>query len=156
MKKLLLLNSIFIFILTITSYSQGDTLHRKQPLSAAERQARQQLFEQKADSAIANREVKRMKELFTLTPEQEQSLYQAGITINNNRRGIFKAYWKTEAFQTQMAKVDSSAAALYASIIGAGKYSMYKDALHSRLIQKQQVMQQRASADSLNRKTQQP
>lgn len=156
MKKILFIAFGCICALTINSYGQQDSLHRKQPLTAEQLQQRRQIHEQKADSAISNREVQRMKELVTLTREQEVALYQAGITISHERREVFKKYWKTEAFQQQMAVVDKRADSLYQSVVGATNLKSYKEMLRTSMVRKQQIMQQRATADSLNRKIQQP
>lgn len=95
-----------------------------------------------------------MKESFTITPKQEQQLYMAGITISQQRRAVYKQYWKTEGFRTEMAKVDASAEALYTSIVGAENYKTYKATMNSRLDQRMQLMRNRYIADSLNRKSQ--
>ena len=86
-----------------------------------------------------------MKELFTLTSSQEQALYESGVTINNSRRQVFKTYWKTEVFRTEMAKIDSTADSLYTAIVGADNYNLYKNVLNADMIRKQAIMQQRAS-----------
>lgn len=120
---------------------------------------RRSMMEQKADSAIANRMVKRMKELFAVTANQELELYKTGININGNRRKVFKEYWKTEAFPAQMAKVDSTAGALYTAIVGAENYKLYKDVVNADVIRKQAIIQQRAGSkpkDTLTPKTTQP
>lgn len=121
---------------------------------------RQQIIEQKADSAIANRTVKRMKEVFQLTADQEQALFKTGVAINTERRQVFKTYWKTDAFPIQMAKVDSTAELKYKSIVGEKNYLTYKEAMKADLIRKQQFTQQRVEAkrqqDSLNNKTSHP
>jgi hypothetical protein len=114
---------------------------------------------QKADSAIANRTVKRMRELFSLTASQEQDLYQTGVTINNSRRQVFKTYWKTDSFRVQMAKVDSTADALYKAIVGVDNYKLYKEVISADIIRKQAIMQQRAALqqkDTLTPKTTNP
>jgi hypothetical protein len=150
MKKRFLMITICLLVFTAVSYSQITKLTVEQ---------RRPVMEQKADSAIANRTVKRMKELFTITSSQEQALYQAGITINNSRRQIFKTYWKTVEFPAQMAKVDSTAAASYKAIIGSENYKLYNDVLQADVIRKQAIMQQRASLqpkDTLTSKTSNP
>ncbi len=156
MKKILLIAFIYTSLFTITTYAQENTPPRKQPLSSEQLQQRRQLQEQKADSAMADREVLRMKEQFSLTPQQEATLYKVGVSINHNRREVIKKYWRTEAFQEQIAEVDKKRDSLYQSIVGEANYKKYKGALHSSDLQKQQVMQQRATADSLNRKAQHP
>jgi hypothetical protein len=136
MKKTLVFICIFLFVVTSVSFSQQKQLLVEQ---------RRPLMEQKADSAIANRTIKRMKELFTITVGQEQTLYQTGVAMNNNRRQVFKTYWKTAEFPAQMAKVDSTTDALYKAIVGIENYKLYKEVLNADVIRKQAIMQQRAS-----------
>jgi hypothetical protein len=135
MKKIILYICTFLFVFTIVTFGQQKQQSIEQ---------RRPLMEQKADSAIANRTIKRMKELFTISPEQEQALYKTGVTINNNRRQLFKTYWKTEAFQTEMTKVDKAADSSYKAIVGSNNYQLYKEVLQSDLIRKQAIMKQRA------------
>ncbi|OQP64631.1 hypothetical protein A4R26_16435 [Niastella populi] len=127
--------AICLLVCTSISFSQ-----QKQAII----EQRRPLMEQKADSAIANRTVKRMKELFSLTASQELELYNTGVTINNNRRQVFKSYWKSEAFRDQMAKVDSAADASYKAIVGVENYKLYKEVLSADVIRRQAIMQQRA------------
>jgi hypothetical protein len=136
MKKRFILITICLSVFTSVSFSQITKLTVEQ---------RRPVMEQKADSAIANRTIKRMKELFTITTKQEQTLYETGITINNNRRQVFKTYWKTDAFPVQMAKIDSTADASYKAIVGEENYKLFKDVLQADFIRKQAIMQQRAS-----------
>jgi hypothetical protein len=117
MKKIILYICTFLFVFTIVTFGQQKQQSIEQ---------RRPLMEQKADSAIANRTIKRMKELFTISPEQEQALY------------------KTEAFQTEMTKVDKAADSSYKAIVGSNNYQLYKEVLQSDLIRKQAIMKQRA------------
>lgn len=136
MKKRFILIAICLSVFTAASFSQITKLTVEQ---------RRPVMEQKADSAIANRTIKRMKELFTITASQEQALYETGITINKNRRQVFKTYWKTAEFPVQMAKTDSTADASYKAIVGVENYKLFKDVLQADFIRKQAIMQQRAS-----------
>jgi hypothetical protein len=137
MKKILLYICICLLVFTTATLGQQKQQSVEQ---------RRPLMEQKADSAIANRTIKRMKELFPVSEKQEQALYQAGITINNNRRNVFKTYWKTEAFRGEMAKIDSTASLTYQSIIGEKNYQQFKEVLQADMIRKQIIMKQRADS----------
>lgn len=143
-------HTIILFFLSISylcSYGQ-----RLPSLTTEQKAQRRQQWEQRGDSAIASREVIRMKHLFVLTPQQEQKLFQGGISINQRRREVIKTYGKTDALQANMAKVKQSADSLYRSVVGEKNYQLYKDALHSNLQQRQS----KNGIDSLHAKTQQP
>lgn len=149
--------NIFLLLMTALAYGQQqrDTAIIKKTLSAADLQQRQQRYEKKADSSLAGREVKRMKEVIRITSEQERLLLQAAITTNVKRREVFKSYWKKEGFRAQMIRVDKSADSLYQSIVGDSNYQMYKDTLQSRLLQRRQLMEQQGkfgSVDTLGNK----
>jgi hypothetical protein len=149
MKKIIVLTFISLFIFTTISYSQQG-----QP-SAEQRQ----FHEQKADSAIANRTVKQIKQLFALTADQEQTLYLTAVQINNSRRNVFKTYWRTEAFHEQMSKMDKRADSLYQSIVGVTNYQLYKDMVKADMIRRQAIMKQRISMqkkDTINIKSNNP
>lgn len=143
----------YTFILFFLSISCLSSYGQRQPLLTAAQKAKQrQNWEQRGDSAIASREVIRMKHLFSLTSQQEQALFQGGIGINQRRREVLKKYDKTDALQPNMAKVKQSADSLYISIVGEKNYQLYKDALHSHLVQSPAM----SNADSLHAKNQQP
>jgi hypothetical protein len=145
MRKIFLITCICLFAFIAISFGQQLSVEQRRPL-----------MEQKADSAIANRTIKRMKELFALTASQEQSLYQTGVKINTDRRQVFKTYWKTEAFRTQMTKIDSTADSLYQAIVGAENYKLFKEVLAADMIRKQAIMQQRAVAQTKDTLTAKP
>ena len=146
--------AILLILLTTcfgtVSYGQQrrDTAIVKKQLSAAELQQRHEYFEHKSDSMFAVRQIKQMKSVFTLSPEQEKSLSQSVATLNVKRREVFKAYWKKEGFREQMMKMDQSADSLFRSIIGEKNLQLYKDTMQSRLLQRQQLMQQKGKFGS--------
>lgn len=146
MKKPLVFISIFLFVSISVSFGQQTQL------SAEQRKA---LMEQKADSAIANRTIKRMKELFTLTTSQEQHLYQTGVTINNSRRQVFKTYWKTDSFALQMSRADHTADSLYRTIVGVENFKLYKEVLNADIIRKKAIIAAQPK-DTLTAKTNNP
>ncbi len=135
MIKIILYICICLLVFETSTFSQEKRQSVEQ---------RRPLMEQKADSAIANRTIKRMKELFPVSAEQELALYKAGIAINNNRRQAFKAYWKTEAFRIEITKIDSTANVTYQSIVGVKNYQLYKEVIQADMIRKEAIMKQRA------------
>ena len=130
----LLTNSLY----TTTLAQEGQ---RKKPAvqTAQQKAAQRQNWEQRGDSAIASRELIRMKRVFKMTPDQEQALFAAGIQMNQRRRQVIKTYGKTESLPSELKKVDKSADSLYQSIIGASQFTKYQDALHTRLSQSRQI-----------------
>ena len=159
---LLILLTATIALYTTTALAQEGQQQRrdsstvKKILSPAELQQRQRYFEHKSDSMFVVRQLRQMKSVFTLSPEQEKLLSQSIGTLNAKRREVFKAYWKKEGFREQMLKVDQNADSLFRSLIGEKNLRIYKDTMQSRLLQRQQLMQQQGKfykVDTMESKT---
>lgn len=142
--------TFFLFFLCMSymsSYGQ-----KVLSLTTEQKAQKRQNWEQRGDSAIASREVVRMKRLFALTPGQEQAVFQAGISINQRRREVLKTYGKTDALQAKMANVKQNADSVYRAIVGEKNYQLYKDAMHSNLMK----LPSTRTIDSPHVKNQQP
>ena len=147
-------NKRYTFILFFLSISYLSSYAQRQPiLFTAEQKAQQrQRWEQRGDSAMSSRVVVRMKHVFAVARQQEQTLFLTGININQRRRQVLKTYDRTSELQLQLVKVNQSADSLYRSIVGEINYQLYKDAMHSPLHKRQPTK----GTDSLQPKKQQP
>lgn len=132
MKKVIL-SAVLFFTLAI-AYSQQEQ-------TASDRQLR---HEQRADSAIASKGVKQIKQFLTITPEQETALFQAGKTANQAKRGVFKSYWKTGAFEKEMAKAERLQDSLYMSVLGETQYYEYRTKLSADRLRRLEELRLRA------------
>lgn len=147
-------NKRYTFILFFLTISFLSSYGQRQSIILTDEQKLQQRqnWELRGDSAISSRVVVRMKHVFAVAPQQEQTLFQAGININQRRRQVLKTYGRTGELQLQLAQVNQSADSLYRSIVGELNYQLYKDAMHTSLHKREQMK----DTDSLQPKTQQP
>jgi hypothetical protein len=121
-KKINYMKSIFfalaILLLTFTTaVSQQTKLSTEQQI----------VHDKKADTAMANHEVRIISKYGTLTSAQEKSIADACIQVNQVKRQVFRQHWKTPAFHTEIAKVEHLQDSLYASILGAKGYDLIKE-----------------------------
>lgn len=116
MKTIALIFGIFVLSITI-SYSQ-------QPEQTATKQLD---HEKKADTAVANKEVRIVKKYMSITLEQENALSEATIKVNQAKRQVFKQYWKTPSFQNEIAKAEHMQDSLFSVVLGSKAYELYKE-----------------------------
>ncbi len=116
MKSILFTISMLLFSLTAALSQQ------------TQRTAEQQLVhDKKADTAVANHDVRNISKYTTLDSTKQKAIVDASIRVNQTKRQVYKQYWKTETFKTEIAKVEHLKDSLYASILGTKAYELIKE-----------------------------
>lgn len=116
MKSIFFTLGMLLFCFT-TTYSQQTKL-------TAEKQI---IHEKKADTAVANHEVRSIRKYANIDSTQQRAIAEASIRINQAKRQVFKQFWKTPTFKTEIAKVEHLEDSLYATILGAKEYELIKE-----------------------------
>jgi len=86
----------------------------------------------KRDSLAAGYKTNKIKQLFSLSPEQEKALYRAGIFAQKVKRTVFEKYWKTDSFSYKLAQSQKLTDSVYRTILGDQRFGVYKDSLYRR------------------------
>jgi hypothetical protein len=116
MKRIAFISGIILFVLT-SAYSQQT-----------EQTAQKQLeHEKKADTAVSNKEVRLVKQYMSITSDQENALSEATIKVNQEKRLVFKKYWRTPSFQAEIAKAEHLQDSLFSAVLGTRNYELYKE-----------------------------
>jgi ABC-type proline/glycine betaine transport system substrate-binding protein len=85
------------------------------------------------DSVMAAREALSAQQQFTLSDQQTGQLTAAGIRAASDKRRVFKLYWKTDAFLTEMAKVEQLKDSVYEAVLGPQQFRRFRENIQRKL-----------------------
>jgi hypothetical protein len=131
MKKLII-TLVFILLTGAVIYAQSDISEE-----------RKQAYIKRADSVATARVLQKMKNIFSVSSQQEQALKNAVVTLNSRKRNLFTQYRDTAELKNKMDMQRQAQDSVYSSIVGEKNYALYTEALQKEMEQKKAIMAER-------------
>lgn len=103
----------------------------------------QQVRDKRTDSAMATKVLNGLKGTINITTEQEGKLYEAVLKASEDRRKVFRQFWKTEKFAEELAKVEYQKDLAIQKTLGVEKYLEYKAMLNYKRLQFEDLQRMR-------------
>lgn len=139
------MKKIFIFLLFLIVTTIGYSQSAK-PQGQPQMRLTKEQYEDKLDSVMAVRTIQKMQSLFSVNERQEQSIREAMVTLNRQRKAVFMEYRKTPELPEKMQQQDRWLDSVYTSIVGAANFEKFKAAIVKEREQKQAAMAARMQA----------